>query len=199
MLINQHETQFPILFWLIDQAVFERLVDIICDKMSESLDSDPNMVNSSKGTRLTDQTPAPNAGACQCWTPTNTHFPDPARQPKKIPQKIIRRHQQKKSVYKCGTSAIFQNDKKRNNFTIFFSPPNIPFVFQCWIISIITVSIQKKKKSSLAELIPSPTRCFYSSAFTPDSWRACTADGFDLFWFGVTDTQVRLVQFLKGR
>ena len=49
------------------QAVFERLVDIICDKMSESLDSDPNMVNSSKGTRLTDQTPAPNAGACQCW------------------------------------------------------------------------------------------------------------------------------------
>lgn len=144
MLINQHETQFPHLFWLIDQAVFERLVDIICDKMSESLDSDPNMVNSSKGTRLTDQTPAPNAGACQCWTPTNTHFPDPARQPKKIPQKIIRRHQQKKSVYKCGTSAIFQNDKKRNNFTIFFSPPNIPFVFQCWIISIITVSIQKK-------------------------------------------------------
>lgn len=148
MLINQHETQFPILFWLIDQAVFERLVDIICDKMSESLDSDPNMVNSSKGTRLTDQTPAPNAGACQCWTPTNTHFPDPARQPKKIPPKIIRRHQQKKSVYKCGTSAIFQNDKKRNNFTIFFSPPNIPFVFQCWIISIITVSIQKKKKFS---------------------------------------------------
>lgn len=48
------------------QAVFERLVDIICDKMSESLDSDPNMMNSSKGTRLTDQAPAPNAGACQC-------------------------------------------------------------------------------------------------------------------------------------
>jgi len=48
------------------KAVFERLVDIICDKMSESLDSDPNMVNSSKGTRLTDQTPAPNSGACQC-------------------------------------------------------------------------------------------------------------------------------------
>ena len=26
------------------KAVFERLVDIICDKMSESLDSDPNMI-----------------------------------------------------------------------------------------------------------------------------------------------------------
>jgi Ras-related protein Rab-3C len=34
------------------QAVFERLVDIICDKMSESLDSDPSMLNSNKGTRL---------------------------------------------------------------------------------------------------------------------------------------------------
>ena len=55
------------LFVVTFQAVFERLVDIICDKMSESLDTDPNMVNSSKGTRLTDQTPAPNAsGACQC-------------------------------------------------------------------------------------------------------------------------------------
>lgn len=26
------------------QAVFERLVDIICDKMSESLDSDPTLM-----------------------------------------------------------------------------------------------------------------------------------------------------------
>ena len=37
------------------KAVFERLVDIICDKMSESLDSDPTLVNSqAKGTRLTE-------------------------------------------------------------------------------------------------------------------------------------------------
>lgn len=28
------------------KAVFERLVDIICEKMSESLDSDPTLVNS---------------------------------------------------------------------------------------------------------------------------------------------------------
>ncbi|KAH9388739.1 Ras- protein Rab-3 [Tyrophagus putrescentiae] len=49
------------------KAVFERLVDIICDKMSESLDSDPTMVNASKGTRLTDN-PAPgqNSSSCQC-------------------------------------------------------------------------------------------------------------------------------------
>ncbi|CAK9303021.1 unnamed protein product [Gordionus sp. m RMFG-2023] len=41
------------------KAVFERLVDIICDKMSESLESDPSsVINASSriaGTRLTDQ------------------------------------------------------------------------------------------------------------------------------------------------
>lgn len=49
------------------KAVFERLVDIICDKMSESLDSDPNLANSAKGTRLTDGGPGnPANGSCQC-------------------------------------------------------------------------------------------------------------------------------------
>lgn len=47
------------------KTVFERLVDFICDKMSESLDSDPTMVNASRGTRLTDSTMPPNAG-CSC-------------------------------------------------------------------------------------------------------------------------------------
>lgn len=47
------------------KAVFERLVDIICDKMSESLDSDPTIVNASKGTRLTDN-PLPQNSGCQC-------------------------------------------------------------------------------------------------------------------------------------
>ncbi|XP_037090224.1 ras-related protein Rab-3-like [Pollicipes pollicipes] len=47
------------------KAVFERLVDIICDKMSESLDSDPNMMSASKGTRLTDQQP-PSSAPCNC-------------------------------------------------------------------------------------------------------------------------------------
>nr|XP_053636962.1 ras-related protein Rab-3-like [Cherax quadricarinatus] len=47
------------------KAVFERLVDIICDKMSESLDTDPNLVNASKSTRLTDN-PQPQNGSCQC-------------------------------------------------------------------------------------------------------------------------------------
>ena len=46
------------------QAVFERLVDMICDKMSESLDGDPN-INSSKGTRLTD-TAQPSNVNCNC-------------------------------------------------------------------------------------------------------------------------------------
>ncbi|RWS13437.1 ras-related protein Rab-3-like protein, partial [Dinothrombium tinctorium] len=47
------------------KAVFERLVDIICDRMSESLDSDPTMINASKGTRLTDN-PMPQNTGCQC-------------------------------------------------------------------------------------------------------------------------------------
>ncbi|XP_034240089.1 ras-related protein Rab-3 isoform X1 [Thrips palmi] len=50
------------------KAVFERLVDIICDKMSESLDSDPNLMNAgSKGTRLTEQGPqGPQNPNCNC-------------------------------------------------------------------------------------------------------------------------------------
>jgi len=46
------------------RAVFERLVDMICDKMSESLDADPGL-NSSKGTRLTD-TAQPSNVNCNC-------------------------------------------------------------------------------------------------------------------------------------
>merc|ERR1712018_699029 len=41
------------------RAVFERLVDIICDKMSESLDSDPTL-NTNKGTRLDNAQPTRN-------------------------------------------------------------------------------------------------------------------------------------------
>lgn len=54
-------------FYFYFQAVFERLVDIICDKMSESLDSDPTLVASgSKGQRLSDPPQAgPNAN-CNC-------------------------------------------------------------------------------------------------------------------------------------
>ena len=45
--------------------VFERLVDIICDKMSESLDSDPVLLGVPKGTRLSDQQSNPNLN-CAC-------------------------------------------------------------------------------------------------------------------------------------
>jgi len=50
------------------KAVFERLVDIICDKMSESLDSDPNLANPGKGgQKLGDMGPVnPANGSCQC-------------------------------------------------------------------------------------------------------------------------------------
>lgn len=47
------------------RAVFERLVDIICEKMSESLDSDPNMHPNNKGTRLGDSAQPSNMN-CNC-------------------------------------------------------------------------------------------------------------------------------------
>lgn len=46
--------------------VFERLVDIICDKMSDGLDSDQTMTNMNKGTRLTDNPLPNNNNNCQC-------------------------------------------------------------------------------------------------------------------------------------
>lgn len=46
--------------------VFERLVDIICDKMADSLDSDPSMSKAGKGTRLTDNPLPNNQNNCQC-------------------------------------------------------------------------------------------------------------------------------------
>lgn len=53
----------PILF----QSVFERLVDIICDKMSESLDSDPTLVaGGNKGQRLTDPPQGAQNANCNC-------------------------------------------------------------------------------------------------------------------------------------
>ncbi|XP_014677308.1 PREDICTED: ras-related protein Rab-3-like [Priapulus caudatus] len=47
------------------KQVFERLVDIICEKMTESLDSDPTIVSAAKGTRLTEN-PIPQTSSCQC-------------------------------------------------------------------------------------------------------------------------------------
>lgn len=47
--------------------VFERLVDIICDKMSDTLNSDQSMTNMNKGgTRLTDNPMPNNQNNCQC-------------------------------------------------------------------------------------------------------------------------------------
>lgn len=49
------------------QAVFERLVDIICDKMSDSLDTDPTLMSGgAKGQRLTDAPKGPQAANCNC-------------------------------------------------------------------------------------------------------------------------------------
>ena len=50
------------------KQVFERLVDIICDKMSESLDSDPTQITGQKPgiTNLSDKPPKPQDSGCAC-------------------------------------------------------------------------------------------------------------------------------------
>ena len=50
------------------KQVFERLVDIICDKMSESLDSDPTIVSGQKPgtTKISDKSPKPQDSGCAC-------------------------------------------------------------------------------------------------------------------------------------
>ena len=50
------------------KQVFERLVDIICDKMSESLDSDPTIVSGQKPgtTTFPDKPPKPQDSGCAC-------------------------------------------------------------------------------------------------------------------------------------
>uniref|UniRef100_A0A672NVW2 small monomeric GTPase n=2 Tax=Sinocyclocheilus grahami TaxID=75366 RepID=A0A672NVW2_SINGR len=46
------------------RQVFERLVDIICVKMSERVDTDPPMVTGAKTTRLTDKPPQLPQNCC---------------------------------------------------------------------------------------------------------------------------------------
>ena len=50
------------------KQVFERLVDIICDKMSESLDSDPTIISGQKPgmTNLSDKPPQKQDNSCAC-------------------------------------------------------------------------------------------------------------------------------------
>merc|ERR1711931_588128 len=47
------------------KQTFERLVDVICEKMSESLDNDPSIANANKGTILTDGSNE-KGGNCNC-------------------------------------------------------------------------------------------------------------------------------------
>lgn len=46
------------------RQVFERLVDIICVKMSERVDADPAIVTGTKNTRLTDKPPQLPQNCC---------------------------------------------------------------------------------------------------------------------------------------
>ncbi|KAJ8779623.1 hypothetical protein J1605_012507 [Eschrichtius robustus] len=47
------------------RQAFERLVDAICDKMSDTLDTDPSLLGTSKNTRLSD-TPPLLQQSCSC-------------------------------------------------------------------------------------------------------------------------------------
>lgn len=48
------------------KQVFERLVDLICEKMSESLDADPSIGNANKGTNLAEHDGQDHVGNCAC-------------------------------------------------------------------------------------------------------------------------------------
>ncbi|XP_039628527.1 ras-related protein Rab-3D-like [Polypterus senegalus] len=47
------------------KQVFERLVDIICEKMNESVDSDQSIVSNNKGSPLSEH-PPPSQSGCSC-------------------------------------------------------------------------------------------------------------------------------------
>uniref|UniRef100_A0A8D0HFZ4 small monomeric GTPase n=1 Tax=Sphenodon punctatus TaxID=8508 RepID=A0A8D0HFZ4_SPHPU len=47
------------------KQVFERLVDVICDKMNESLDASPGVSSSNKNATL-NETPPSRASSCSC-------------------------------------------------------------------------------------------------------------------------------------
>lgn len=48
------------------KQTFERLVDLICDKMSDSLDSDPAVTTGAPTAKLTDSAPPLQQPACNC-------------------------------------------------------------------------------------------------------------------------------------
>lgn len=48
------------------EHVFGRLVDVICDKMADSLDMDQTQLNTNRGTKLTDNPMPQNQNNCQC-------------------------------------------------------------------------------------------------------------------------------------
>lgn len=48
------------------KQTFERLVDIICDKMSDTLEADPAVTTGTPTTRLTDNTTPPQQSDCSC-------------------------------------------------------------------------------------------------------------------------------------
>lgn len=48
------------------KQTFERLVDLICDKMSESLDTDPAVTTGAPTAKLTDSAPPLQPSGCNC-------------------------------------------------------------------------------------------------------------------------------------
>lgn len=48
------------------KQTFERLVDLICDKMSESLDTDPAVTTGAPTAKLTDSAPPLQQPGCNC-------------------------------------------------------------------------------------------------------------------------------------
>lgn len=48
------------------KQVFERLVDIICEKMNESLDASPGMISNNHKNTALNETPPAQSSSCSC-------------------------------------------------------------------------------------------------------------------------------------
>jgi hypothetical protein len=68
---------------------------------------------------------------------------------KNTPKNYQKTSAEKKAFTSAGLAQFFQNDKKRNNFTIFFSPPKYPICFSV-LNYLHNNSFHSKKKKVLS-------------------------------------------------
>ena len=48
------------------RSAFDKLVDVICERMTDTIDGDPTLVNGAKGVTNVSSNPNPKAAGCAC-------------------------------------------------------------------------------------------------------------------------------------